>query len=413
MSEKLRAVPTLAKRFLLSKSSDGFLSLITWVSVVGVSLGVLALTVVTSVINGFEGELSKVISGLNGDVVLYSRAEPVSGASGLEAKIKTTVPQTEAVTASLITELMASGPLGTSGIVLEGIDGASVGAATTLPSRMWKGRLPENDTEIVLGSVVAEKLGVGLADPIKLIIPSMGGGKGGDERSNSSMPKIIDARVIGIIKIGMHEYDAKYAFGTLSWVQKVFSLEGKVSTFKIRLKKGTDEKKASDQLGEVFGYPFRSKDWSQLNRNLLYAIQLEKIVIAIILMAIIVVAAFNVVSTLMMMIHDKTKEIAILKAMGFRFQQSFGLFCLIGMGIGVVGTGVGIGVGLLINFFLDSTQLIRLPSDIYYIGFLPVSVNWNEILLIGIAALVITFAATIYPAFRVSTQSPMDGIRYE
>ena len=235
MAERLRAVPTLAKRFLLSKSSDGFLSLITWVSVVGVALGVLALTVVTSVVNGFQGELARVISGLNGDVVLYSKAEPVDFSPGLEEKIRKTVPQTEAVTASLITELMGSGPLGVGGIVLEGVDSATVGEAITLPKRIWKGRLPENDHEVVLGSVVAERLGVGLADTVKLIIPTLGQSRESD-RSNSALPQILEAKVIGIAKIGMHEYDSKYAFGTLAWVQKVFGLEGKVSTFKIKLK---------------------------------------------------------------------------------------------------------------------------------------------------------------------------------
>src|SRR5690606_9835893 len=121
----------------------------------------------------------------------------------------------------------------------------------------------------------------------KLIIPTLG--KSGDDRSNSSLPQILDAKVIGIAKIGMHEYDSKYAFGTLAWVQKIFGFDDKVSTFKIKLKSGANEKVAADRLSEVFGYPFRAKDWSQLNRNLLYAIELEKIVIAIILMAIIVV----------------------------------------------------------------------------------------------------------------------------
>jgi lipoprotein-releasing system permease protein len=170
---------------------------------------------------------------------------------------------------------------------------------------------------------------------------------------------------------------------------------------------------ASDRLSDAFGYPFRAKDWSQLNRNLFYAIQLEKAVIAIILTVIVVVAAFNVVSTLMMMIHDKGREIAILKAMGFLPSQSFLLFCILGLGIGAVGTGMGVVSGLGLGWVLKATRWIDLPADIYYIGFLPVIVRWSEVALITGVALVISFLATLYPSRMISKRSPLEGLRYE
>jgi lipoprotein-releasing system permease protein len=188
---------------------------------------------------------------------------------------------------------------------------------------------------------------------------------------------------------------------------------GKVSTFKIKLASGVDSRRVSDRLTEEFGYPFRAKDWGELNGNLFYAIQLEKVVIAVILTIIVVVAAFNVVSTLMMMIYDKTREVSILKAMGFKPSQTFGLFCLIGVGIGVVGTVTGIGLGLGAGWILERTRLIRLPADIYYIGYLPVRVRWTEITWIGVVAFTITLLATLYPAYKVATRSPLDGIRYD
>lgn len=150
-----------------------------------------------------------------------------------------------------------------------------------------------------------------------------------------------------------------------------------------------------------------------MNKNLFYAIQLEKAVIAIILTAIIIVASFNVVSTLMMVIHDKTRDIAILKAMGFRPLQSFGLFCLIGMGIGVVGALLGLVGGLGVNRLVESSRFVQLPADIYYIQFLPVSERWTEIAVILIVALFIAFLATLYPALQVVRKSPLDGIRYD
>jgi lipoprotein-releasing system permease protein len=413
MAKRPNPVSILAKGFLLSKSSDGFLSLIAWVSIVGVALGVFALTVVTSVVNGFEGELGEAISGLNGDVVLYSRSDPVSDPEGVEKKIMRALPQTQAISASLITELMAAGPKGTGGVVLEGIDPAAAAKATTLPKRILNGRMPEKKDEIVLAKVLAEKIGAETGSVIRLVIPQIA--SAGSEGRNRAMgvPVLLEVTVVGIASLGMYEYDSKYAFAEIGWVQSVFHLENRASTFKLKLPRGENTRAASDRLSESFGYPFRSKDWTQLNKNLFYAIKLEKVVIAIILLAIVIVAAFNVVSTLMMMIHDKSKEIAILKAMGLRPGQGFRIFAWIGLGIGFVGTFSGMGLGLLLNVLIDKTKVIRLPADVYYISYLPVTMNWNEIALIGAIAIGIIFVATFYPAFRVSTQSPMEGIRYD
>ncbi|MBS1961095.1 MAG: FtsX-like permease family protein [Bdellovibrionales bacterium] len=413
MARKPNPVSILAKGFLLSKTSDGFLSLISWVSVVGVALGVLALTVVTSVINGFEGELGEAISGLNGDVVLYSRADPVADPATIEKKILRTLPQAKAVSASLITELMAAGPKGTGGVVLEGVDPAAAAKATTLPKRIVQGRMPEKDGEIVMAKVLAEKTGAVVGGTIRLVIPQIASAGSEGESRGMGVPKIVEADVVGIASLGMYEYDSKYAFSKIGWSQSIFHLPNRASTFKIKLPRGDDSRAASDRLSESFGYPFRAKDWTQLNKNLFYAIKLEKVVIAIILLAIVIVAAFNVVSTLMMMIHDKTKEIAILKAMGLTPAQGFRIFAWIGLGIGLVGTAAGMGFGLLLNVIIDKTKLIRLPADVYYIDYLPVTINWNEIALIGGLAVGIILLATFYPAVRVSTQSPMEGIRYD
>ncbi len=401
----------LARRFILSKNSDRFLSFISWVSVVGVALGVLALTVVTSVINGFEGELEKVITGMNGDVIFYSRGEPVEEPREVEEKIRKTLPDVQSITHSFVTELMISGPQAVSGAVLEGIDSDTIGSVTEIPSRVIKGRLPTAFGEVTLGSVIADRIGATEGTEIRLILPFAQTGDGDVE--STSTPKVVKAQVVGIVQMGMYEYDSKFLFTSLRTVQKILDQPGRVTSFKLKMMPGTDTWRASNQLAEVFGPPFRAKDWAQLNKNLFYAIQLEKVVIAIILTFIIIVAAFNVVSTLMMMIHDKTKEIAILKAMGLRPWQCFGLFCLIGSGVGMIGTVIGLFIGGGVNMFLSKTHWIDLPAEIYYIGFLPVVVHWNEILLIGFMALAISFLATVYPAIQVTRKSPLDGLRYE
>lgn len=399
------SVPVLAKRFLFSKYSDGFLSFIAWVSVLGVALGVMALTVVTSVINGFEGELSRVITGMNGEVLLYSRAEPLKNPDLIASEIRKILPHAVAVTPSFVTELMAAGPKGVAGSVLQGVDIATVSQVTDLAKRVFQGRMPVSPTEVVLGSVMAEKVGATEGSEIRLIVPFTG--------DSQSPPRVLKAQVVGLVRMGMYEYDSKYMFMTLPAVQQFLSQPNRVTNFSIKLERGSSARRAADQLTDNFGYPFRAKDWGQLNRNLFSAIKLEKAVIAIILTVIVIVAAFNVVSTLMMMIHDKTKEIAILKAMGFRPFQCFQLFCFIGVGIGAVGTFFGVLAGLGLGFILEKTHWIDLPPDIYYIGFLSMVVRWKEIGWIALMALLIAFFATLYPSWKVSRQSPLEGLRYE
>ena len=408
-------VTMLAKKFLLSKASDGFLSFIAWVSVVGVALGVLSLTVVTSVINGFEGELIKTITGMNGDVVLYSRGDPVGDAPAVEEKIRRVLPAAEAITPSFMAELMVSGPDGVAGAVIDGIDSATFGSVTSVASHVVQGRMPEKEGEIALGASLASRIGVFEGNQVRIIVPFVQDKSGatGADTGGMSAPKVFKARVSGIIKMGMHDYDSKFMFAPMLDVQKYLDYPGRVTSFRIKLRDGSDSRRASDALSANFGYPFRAKDWGQQHKNLFYAIQLEKAVIAVILTVIVIVAAFNVVSTLMMMIHDKTKELAILKAMGLRPAQGFALFCYTGMGIGAVGVAAGVAVGMVLNKILERTKIINLPADIYYIDYLPVIVRWNEIALVGLVALLITFAATIYPSWRAVKRSPLDGLRYE
>ena len=408
MSRNVQVLRLLAWKFLLSKSSDAFISLIAWVSVVGVALGVLALTVVTSVINGFEGELQRVITGMNGDLVLYSRAEPFSEIQLIENKIRRAIPDVRAISPSLVMELMVAGPENVAGAVVEGLDWTAAGAVTDVPRRLIAGAVPADQGEqmqVAIGDALATRIGAKVGDSIRIVVPFSEG-----DLDASTSSKVIPAMVSGIVKMGMYEYDSKFVFAPINRLREVLGAPGQASSMKIRLNDGSKSRWASDRLSESFGYPFRAKDWGQLNRNLFYAIQLEKAVISVILLAIILVAAFNVVSTLMMLMHDKTRELAILKAMGFSSRQAFKLFIVIGGGIGLVGAAAGAGLGLLANQILARSKLIELPPDIYYIGFLPVVTRWSEILWIVLGALFICLFATLYPAFRVARRSPLEGI---
>jgi lipoprotein-releasing system permease protein len=412
MSRDSAVVRLLARKFMLSRSSDAFVSLIAWVSVAGVALGVLALTVVTSVINGFEGELKRVITGMNGDVVLYSRSEPFADLGRVESRIRQILPETQAISPSLVMELMVSGPGAVAGAVVEGLDWEKAMKVTQVHERVIAGRLPSQISpagrlpEVALGEALATRIGAKLGDEVRLVIPFAGG-----DIDSGTSSKVVATQVAGIIKMGMYEYDSKFVFAALPVIQEILDATGKVTSIKLRLESGTDTHSAAIRLGEGFGYPFRAKDWGQLNRNLFYAIQLEKVVISIILTAIVLVAAFNVVSTLMMLMHDKSREIAILKAMGLAPAQGFRLFVWIGAGIGFVGAWVGGGLGLLVNQFIEKSRLIELPADIYYIGFLPVVTRWGEFVTILLVAFVLCLVATLYPAWRLARRSPLEGIR--
>ena len=414
MSGQPRVVLQLAWRFLRSKASDGFLSLISWVSVIGVALGVVALVVVTSVINGFEGELIRVITGMNGEVLLYTRGDPIVSPEKVEARIREVAPETRAITAAFVSEMMVAGPSAVAGAVLEGIDPATIGKVTEIPKRLREGAMPsdvrgpDGVIEVALGSAVADRIGAKVGDRVRLVAPFLGGDGG-----EGAAPKVFPVKVVGIIKMGMHDYDSKWVFAHLKSVQALLGYPGRVTTFKLRIEPRDEARNVASRLSDNFGYPFRARDWSQLNQNLFRAIEHQKAVISISLTLIVIVAAFNVVSTLMMMIYDKTKELAILKAMGLSPMQAFALFCSIGAGIGAVGVITGIGAGAALNDILATTKFIELPPDIYSIGFLPVVTHWSEVLKIGAVAFLICFLAAVYPAWQVAKRPPLEGIRYE
>ncbi|MEK6704537.1 MAG: ABC transporter permease [Bdellovibrionota bacterium] len=414
MSTGMSAIPLLARRFLLSRASDGFISFIAWVSVIGIALGVLALIVVTSVINGFEGELTRAITGVYGDVVLYSRGEPIADHATVEGKIRRTIPEIEALSASFVAELMVSGPGGVAGAVVEGVDTATFSSVMTVNKKIISGRMMEKENEITIGSALAERIGVSEGSEIQLIIPFTAASVD-DLTELSGPPKAVSAKVVGIIKMGMHEYDSKFLFAPLNFVQEMAGYPGRITSFKMKLRAGSDSSAAAALLSDAFGYPFRAKDWSLLNKNLFYAIRLEKVVIGILLAVIVIVAAFNVVSTLMMMIHDKAKEISILKALGFGRSQNFLLFCLIGGGMGAIGVACGIVMGIALSWLISRMRIVDLPADIYYIyiSSLPVVIRWDEILFIALVAMIISFAATLYPAWKISRRAPLEGLRYE
>jgi lipoprotein-releasing system permease protein len=413
LKSRLKLSLEIAIRFLLSKSRGNFLSFITIISIVGVSVGVLALLVVTSVVNGFENELTHVITGTQGDVLFYTRASPIRDREALEKKIREFAPGIDSMTGSFVSEVMFHGPDGVAGGVLEGVDLRSWASVLSVGERMGEGSvLPENEGEILLGSALAEKLGVKVGDAIRVIIPFSSVEE--DEDQGFGAPRVQDFKLVGIVHLGMYDYDSKYAYAPLASVQRLVYGEDQdfITSFRIKLKKPSTAQAVGAELSQHFGFPYRIRDWSQLNRNLLYAIKLEKAVIAVLLTAIMIVAAFNVISALLMMVYEKEKEISILRVLGVRRRDHFYLFALIGSALGLAGTVVGVILGVFATLFLRYSRFIKLPAEVYHLEYLPVIIRWTEWCGIGVMAFVICFLATVGPAARIARRNPVEGLRW-
>jgi lipoprotein-releasing system permease protein len=407
-------------RFLTSKKADDdsththFLSFVTLVSIIGVCIGVLALLVVTSVVNGFEKELTSIISGTQGDIIFYSRGSPIRDRDNVERKLREFTPHFESITGSFIGEVMFHGPNGVSGGIIEGVEPSTWNQVTSVERHLEKGgSFPNEEGQITLGATLAEKLGVKAGDSVRVILPFTGN----EEDGESGNPRVQDFVVTGLLHLGMHDYDSKYAYALLPSVQKLVLGDdggGKnyLTSFRIKL---TDSKLAPDsahELSKHFGFPYRVKDWSQLNRNLLYAIQLEKGVITALLTAIMIVAAFNVISALLMMVYEKEKEITILRVLGMKMRDQFILFSWVGSFFGLIGTFAGVVMGLVCVFILSKTHLIQLPAEIYHLEYLPVVIRFTEWCAIALMAFVICFLATVFPAAKIARRSPVEGLKW-
>lgn len=403
-------ISLIARRFIFDrKGSDdemakGFVSFIAAISITGLALGVTALLVVTSVMNGFEKELQRTLTAFHGHVLLFSKGEPVSHPENYMKDISTHYPSVKAISPYIFAEVMLSTAHGVVGSVVEGIDLPTFSQVSEVSKRIQKGRLPEGPQEISLGEELARRLNADVGDSIFLTLPF------------SEIPgksKVQKLSVVGILKLGMFDYDSKYSLIELHEMQSLLQLEGKVNAFKILTEDAGRSSRLASALSDRYTYPLRARDWSTLNQNLFYAIRLEKVVIGIILMVIILVASFNIVSTLIMMVHEKQRQIAMLKALGFGVRSTFGLFLFMGGGMALCGTALGLGVGRALCALVQWRSIIDLPPDIYMLSRLPVEIRWVEWGAICVAAIILALISTLIPSYRISKEAPAKGLRYE
>jgi lipoprotein-releasing system permease protein len=405
-------------RYLKAKRKQSFISIITVISMGGVALGVMAMIVVLAVMSGFENDLKNKILGLNSHLLVLSWDNAVDNYQEVARKTES-VPGVLAATPFILTQVMISTGSQVTGAVLRGIDPQSAARVISIDRILKKGHWsdllepPSAGADspplpgIVLGQELAKGLGVSLNDTLSVISPL------GEVTPLGRVPKMRPFKVVGLFESGMFEYDSTIAFISLSQAQAFLGLGSKVTGLEVKTRDMYQAAEIAKAVQARLGFPFWTKDWMRMNKNLFSALKLEKLVMFIILILIILVAAFNIVASLIMVVMEKTKDIAILKSMGAAAASIMKIFILEGVIIGVVGTALGLVGGIGLCQILKKYQFIKLPSDVYYISALPVLMKGWDILMIVVSALAICLIATLYPAWQASRLDPAEALRYE
>ncbi|MDA8168150.1 MAG: FtsX-like permease family protein, partial [Nitrospiraceae bacterium] len=310
-------------------------------------------------------------------------------------------------------QVMLSFDKSAQGVYLRGVDPSAENTVTDFEKHMKQGSLQALSASggklpgIILGNELAGRLGVFVGDKVKVISPM------GEMGPLGMLPRMREFQVVGIFEIGMFEYDSNLVLTGIGPAQEFFDMGNRVSGIELKVDNIYNAPQIRQQLERRLGLPYFVKDWIQMNRNLFAALKLEKLTMFVILTLIILVASFNIVSTLMMNVIEKQREIAILKAMGATSRGIMSVFMIQGLLIGLVGTVLGVAGGYGLGFLLNTYHIIKLPADVYYLSHLPVDMKVRDFILVSTAALIISFSATIYPAWQASRLNPIEPLRYE
>ena len=397
-------------RYLRARHKQKFISLISLISVAGITMGVMALIVVLAVYSGFTNGLRDQILGINSHIIVQRLGGIIPEYTLARDRI-ITVDNVTGATPYLYAQTLLSGPRGGSGVVLRGIDPISAKGVIALPEQMVEGSIDdliqESDVRlpnIILGIAMASDLRVSVGDKIRLISPS------GPLTPMGIIPKVKTCRISGIFESGMYEYDSSIAYMNIPAVQNFLEIGDVVHGIEVTVKE--KELDRADKVGKnivaLLGKSFVAKDWMSMNRNLFAAFKLEKIGMFICVALIILVAALNIVSALIMVVMEKEKDIAILKSMGATSGSIMKIFFNQGLVIGLSGTILGVSLGLGLCEILSRYKFIELPSNVYPMSTLPIKVLPMDVTIIAISALVITLSATIYPSWKASKVKPAE-----
>jgi lipoprotein-releasing system permease protein len=404
----------IGSRYLRTKQKQAFISLITVLSIAGVTVGVMALIVVIAVMTGFEYDLKSRILGVESHIVIMRNNGPFSDYRNILERVENT-DGVEAATPFINSQVILRSSLSLSGAVLRGIDPDSADRVIKNLDKVSLKNLKETDQRkstsiampaIILGKELAKNLGVMQGDPVYLISPR------GIISPIGHIPTMKRFKVAGLFESGMYEYDRSLAYMHIKDAQKILRMGDSVNGIEVRVNDIYNARNIAGRIVKELGFQYWARDWMQMNQNLFSALKLEKTVMFIILALIVLVAAFNIASTLIMMVMEKTKDIAILKAMGATNKSIRKIFVFKGIVIGSIGTIFGVCLGFILCTVLKYYQFIELPGDVYYITTLPVKLELLDVVIIASATMAISFLATLYPARQASKLDPVEAIRY-
>lgn len=404
-------------RYTRAKRRTQFISFITFTSVLGIALGVTALITVLSVMNGFEAELRQRILGMTSHATITGNYGQLDNWRELDQKLKD-YPHVEGSAPFINGQVMINADRRVSGTMLNGIMPDYESKVSEVANNMKAGKLSDlisGEYGIVLGVELANYLGVMMGDKITVISPQINSTPAG------IVPRMRRFTVVGIFQVGMYEYDRNMAIIDIEDAAKLFRMDNAVSGLRIKLDDLFNAPKITRSMATFFENEYQVSDWTLAHNNFFRAIQTEKRVMFIILLLIVAVAAFNIVSTLVMVVTDKRADIAILKTQGLTSGSVMGIFIVLGTVIGVVGTAIGTLGGVLLALNVETIvpaieklfQVQFMAADVYYISQLPSKLAWSDVYVIAGMAFLLSLCATIYPAWQASKINPAEVLRYE
>ena len=407
-------------RYTRAKRKNHFISFISLTSMIGIALGVAALIVVLSVMNGFQAELRTRILGVASHLEITGSNNQLGDWPALAAQVKKNQPEVIASAPYVMAQGMLSYGQAVQGALVRGILPSYEDKVADLGKNMRVGSLSNlraGEFGVVLGADLAQLLGVGIGEKVVLMAPQ------GQFTPTGVVPRIKQFKVVGLFQIGMYEYDAGLALIHMDDAAKLYRMGENVSGLRLKLNDLFDAPAMSSKLAlnlNPSGAYFVT-DWTQQHANFFKAVQLEKKVMFIILTLIVAVAAFNIVSTLVMAVTDKRADIAIMRTFGASPRSVMSIFIVQGALIGIIGTLIGAVIGVIIALNIDTIipfieQLFKvqfLAKDVYYISDLPSKLDWNDVITIVIMSFILSLLATLYPSYKASTLNPAEALRYE